>query len=167
MPEDGRLYEAIDGDLYVTPAPKPRHGRIAVNLLHALLRLLEEPGHGLLFTAPTGVEFPDTEEGVQPDILFIAKERLDIIGDDWISGAPDLVIEILSPSTAKRDRTLKLNLYQRQGVPEYWIVDPDTNTVEVWTTGSTGPVTYSERLPVRVGDTVVGEIDLANIFPPR
>lgn len=167
MPEDGRLYEAIGGDLYVTPAPKPRHGRIAVNLLHALLRLLEEPGHGLLFTAPTGVEFPDTEEGVQPDILFIAKERLDIIGENWISGAPDLVIEILSPSTAKRDRTLKLNLYQRQGVAEYWIVDPETETVEVWTAGVTEPATYTERLPVRAGAAAVGEIELADIFPPR
>jgi Uma2 family endonuclease len=167
MPEDGRLYEAIAGDVYVTPAPKPRHGRIAVNLLHALLRLLVEPRHGQLFTAPIGVEFPDSEEGVQPDILFIAKERLDIIGEDWIRGAPDLVIEILSPSTAKRDRTLKLNLYQRQGVAEYWIVDPETKTVEVWAAGATQPAKYSDRVPVRAGGAVVGEIEFADIFPPE
>ncbi len=166
MPEDGKRYEAIDGDLYVTPAPKPRHGRIAYELVQALHPLLVRPGHGCVFFAPIGVEFPDTEEGVQPDILFIANERLDIIGEDWIRGAPDLVIEILSPSTARRDRTLKLNLYQRQGVAEYWIVDPETKTVEVWVPGATEPATYADRLPVRLGDTGVGEIELADVFPP-
>ena len=167
MPEDGQLYEAIGGDLYVTPAPKPRHGRIAARLVHALYRLLEEPGHGEVLFAPIGVEFPDTEEGVQPDILFIARERLDIIGEDWIIGAPDLVIEILSPSTAKRDRTLKLNLYQRQGVAEYWIVDPETNSVEVWAAGAVQPATYTDRVPVHAGGNVVGEIELASVFPHR
>jgi Uma2 family endonuclease len=167
MPEDGKRYEAIDGDLYVTPAPKPRHGWIAYELVRALHPLLVRPGHGRVFFAPIGVEFPDTEEGVQPDILFIANERLDIIGEDWIRGAPDLVIEILSPSTAERDRTVKLKLYQRQGVGEYWIVDPETKTVEVWAAGSTRPATYTERVPVRSGGTVVGEIELADIFPPN
>jgi Uma2 family endonuclease len=164
MPEDGKRYEAIDGDLYVTPAPKPRHAWISYELVQALHRLLVEPGHGRVFYAPVGVEFPASEEGVQPDILFIAKDRLEIVGEDWTRGAPDLVIEILSPSTAERDRTVKLKLYQRQGVGEYWIVDPETKVVEVWTTGATKPLTYADRLPVRLGDTVVGAIDLADIF---
>jgi Uma2 family endonuclease len=167
MPEDGKRYEAIDGDLFVTPAPKPRHAWISYELVQTLHRLLVAPGHGRVFYAPIGVEFPDTEEGVQPDILFVAKERLDIVGEDWIRGAPDLVIEILSPSTAERDRTVKLKLYQRHGVGEYWIVDPETKTVEVWTAGATQANTFVDRVPVRAAGAVVGEIELADIFPPK
>ncbi len=89
------------------------------------------------------------------------------MGDDWIRGPPDLVIEILSPSTAERDRTVKLKLYQRQGVGESWIVDPDPETVEVWVAGATQLSTYTERVPVRAGGAVVGEIELAEIFPPE
>ncbi len=117
--------------------------------------------------APVGVEFPDTREGVQPDILFVSNERLDIVGDDWLRGAPDLVIEILSPSTAARDRTVKRKLYRRHGVAEYWIVDPERATVEVWNFGAdaTAPLVASDRLTVRVRGAVVGGIDLSRIFP--
>lgn len=86
MPEDGNRYEAIDGQLYVTPAPTVRHQRISRNLHVALMALLMEPGHGELLYAPVGVEFPETEEGVQPDLLFIRQERLGIVGEDWIRG---------------------------------------------------------------------------------
>ena len=124
-PEDGKRYEAMDGTLYVTPAPSVRHQWISSNLERQLDRLLVQPGHGLVFHAPIGVEFPDSEEGVQPDILFVSTARSEIIHDDWIRGAPDLVIEILSPATADRDHDLKRKLYQRHGIAEYWIVDLD------------------------------------------
>lgn len=166
MPEDGNRYEAIEGELYVTPPPKNLHQWVAVNLVDELLRLLVHPGHGFLLFAPIGVEFPETEEGVQPDILFVSKDRLHIVHEDWIRGAPDLVIEILSPSTAKRDRTVKRRLYDRQGVAEYWIVDPDARQIEIWrfAAGAVEPERYTDRVPVSLGDRVVGEIELARIF---
>jgi Uma2 family endonuclease len=168
MPEDGKLYEAIDGELYVTPAPKLRHQWISANLFAALLELLVEPGHGWLFAAPTGVEFPDTEEGVQPDLVFISRDRRERLTEAGISGPPDLVIEIGSPSTAKRDRTIKKKLYERQGVPQYWFVDSETDAVEVWdfATGAVEPARNTERLPVRQGGRDYGEIELSSVFPP-
>ena len=119
MPEDGNRYEAIGGELYVTAPPRVAHQQIAINLVDALLPLLQHRGHGQLFFAPIGVEFPDTQEGVQPDILFVSKERLDIVGEDWLRGVPDLVVEILSPSTAARDRNVKWKLYRHHGAGEY------------------------------------------------
>ncbi len=113
-----------------------------------------------------GVEFPDTREGVQPDLVFVSNERRGIIGDA-LRGAPDLVIEILSPSTAGRDRTLKLELYERQGVPEYWIVDPDEGLVDVWRFGrEPDHERFAETLPVRLGTERFGEIDLQAVFAP-
>jgi Uma2 family endonuclease len=172
LPDDGNRYEAIEGELYVTPAPSIRHQRIAKRLMLALHRLLEEPGHGELFFAPTGVEFPATEEGVQPDLLFVSNERKGILAEPWIQGAPDLVIEILSPTTARRDRGVKRKLYERQGVSEYWIVDPEAEAVEVWAfSGTPGEPRaaashrrLTDRLPVRLAGEVVGEIDLPEVF---
>jgi Uma2 family endonuclease len=168
MPEDGKLYEAIDGELYVTPAPTLRHQWISVNLTAALLKLLVEPGHGWLFAAPTGVEFPETEEGVQPDMVFISKDRRELLTKAGVSGAPDLVIEIGSPSTANRDRTIKKKLYERQGVPQYWFVDPEADVVELWdfAAGAVEPARYTARLPVRLHRRDHGEIELSSVFPP-
>ncbi|WP_420442693.1 Uma2 family endonuclease [Candidatus Palauibacter sp.] len=122
-------------------------------------------GRGVLLVAPVGVEFPDTREGVQPDLLFVSGERLGIIGDASLRGVPDLVVEILSPSTAGRDRTIKLELYERQGVPEYWIVDPDEGVVDVWRFGEEpSHERFSGTLPVRLGAEDVGVIDLEAMF---
>ena len=165
LPDDGNRYEAIEGELYVTAAPSLRHQRISRELFLALHRLLGVRGHGELFFAPTGVEFPATEEGVQPDLIFVSNERRGILTDPWIRGAPDLVVEILSPTTAGRDRGVKLKLYKRQGVEQYWIVDPEARAVEVWTFGDE-PFSerYTDCVPVRLKDETVGEIDLAEIF---
>ena len=169
MPEDGKRYEAIDGELYVTAAPLLRHQWIQGNLYVALRLLLEEPGHGWVLPAPTGVEFPETEEGVQPDILFVSTARKHTMVREGIRGAPDLIVEILSPSTANRDRTIKRKLYQRQGVPQYWLVDPETDSIEIWdfAAGAAQAARYDERLPVHLGGVDFGEIDLTNIFPPE
>ena len=167
MPDDGNRYEAIKGDLYVTPAPTPRHQILLLRLYDALRPLLAKPGGGVLLVAPVGVEFPDTREGVQPDLLFVSNERLGIIGDASVRGAPDLVIEILSPSTAGRDRTIKLELYERQGVREYWIVDPAENAVDVRRFGRESVhERFTETLPVRLGTEEVGSIDLEAVFAP-
>lgn len=167
-PDDGRRREAIAGELYVTAAPSSRHQRISAVLTAVLYPLLVREAGGWLFTAP-GVEFPATAEGVQPDLAFVSRDRGHIIEDPWIRGAPDLVAEILSPSTAERDRGLKLKLYRRQGVPEYWIVDPEAETVEVWDFRGEEPRCrrFTDFLPVRVGDETAGEIDLAEVFPPE
>ena len=165
LPDDGNRYEAIDGELCVTPAPSLRHQRILMRLTLALHRLLVESGHGELFFAPTGVEFPATEEGVQPDLLFVSNQRRGILADPWIRGAPDLVVEILSPTTAHRDRGVKRKLYDRQGVSVYWIVDPDARAVEVWTFGTEpGHGRFTDLLPVTRAGEQIGEIDLAEVF---
>ncbi len=190
MPDDGRRREAVEGELYVTAAPSFRHQRICHRLAVALDRLLEAPGHGVLASAPVGVEFPATGEGVQPDLVFVSRERRGIMADDWIRGAPDLVVEVLSPSTEERDRGVKRKLYRRQGVREYWIVDPREEAVDVWRFGgkargaadddaAEGPEPdvlgggepaepvhrrFTDRLPVRAGGDVVGDIDLEAVF---
>ena len=165
LPDDGKRREAIEGELYVTPAPSFRHQRISQRLEQALLELLERPGHGLVVHAPIGVAFPSTSEGVQPDIVCVSGARRGVICDEGIRGAPDLVIEILSPTTAHRDRGVKRKLYERQGVEQYWIVDPDTESVEIWTFGEGSAFErFTDRLPVRLGGTDLGPIDLAEVF---
>lgn len=166
MPEDGKRYEAIGGGMYVTPAPKTRHEWVTMSLVRELLPLLVIPGHGRLFTAPIGVEFVETGEGVQPDLVFVTTSRLKIVREDTIQGAPDLVVEILSPSTARRDRGIKHDLYRREGVAEYWIVDADARQVEVWSlaAGATEAERYTSDLPVRIRNQTFGTIDLAKVF---
>ena len=165
LPDDGNRYEAIAGELYVTPAPSVRHQRISKRLSLALHRILEQSGLGEVFSAPLGVRFPSTGEGVQPDLLFVSRDRRAIVATDELKGPPDLVVEILSPTTAGRDTGLKRLLYERQGVAEYWIVDPEAKTVDVWRFGS-DPRTerFVDALPVRLGTESVGEIDLARVF---
>jgi Uma2 family endonuclease len=166
MPEDGKRYEAIGGELYVTPPPRTPHQRVSGLLFGELLDLLDRTGHGRVYAAPIGVENPVTGEGVQPDILFVSRERLYIVHEDWIRGAPDLVIEIASPSTAQRDRTVKLDFYRRLAVPEYWVVDAQAEHVLAWpfATGTTEPELYTDRVAERVHGRIVGEIELAKIF---
>jgi Uma2 family endonuclease len=165
LPDDGNRYEAIAGDLYVTPAPSVRHQTIAGRLYADLIRLLADPGHGRVWFAPIGVRFPATEEGVQPDLVFVSDERRGIVAPDELKGAPDLVVEILSPTTTARDTGLKRVLYERQGVAEYWIIDPEADAVDVWRF-ETEPRTerFVDRLPVRLGDERLGEIDLTYVF---
>lgn len=130
-PDDQR-YELIEGDLIMTPLPVTRHQRISRKILIALDKYVTENDLGEVFDAPLDV-FLDNENIVQPDILFISKERLDIIGEKNIQGAPDIVIEIISESTAYRDLVQKKKLYARFGVKEYWIVIPEESSIEVYT----------------------------------
>jgi Uma2 family endonuclease len=129
-PDDGRRYELHGGELHMVPSPSVQHQRISRKLMLLLARFVDEYQHGEVFDAPLDVVFAE-DTFVQPDILFISHERRYIIGEQNISGAPDLVIEILSPSTEERDRGIKLQLYCRYGVREAWLVDPGERTVEV------------------------------------
>ena len=132
-PEDKR-YELLDGDLVVAPSPRIYHQDISLNLEHLLWTFIKEGSLGRVYHAPIDVVLSDTDV-VQPDILFVSNEGMDIITEDNVRGGPDLVIEILSPSTAERDRTFKRSLYARHGVREYWLVDPEAKSVEVLVLG--------------------------------
>ncbi len=165
MPDDGNRYEFIGGRLYMTPAPATRHQRVLMRLWSALLRILMDSGHGEVFSGPLMVEFPGTGDRVQPDLLFVSNERRAIIGEKQVLGAPDLVVEILSPSTAHRDRGIKLDLYARHGVAQYWIVDPVEDVVDVWRFGDEpGHERFSGEFPVRLGPERLGLIDLVEVF---
>jgi Uma2 family endonuclease len=130
LPED-RRYEIIDGELFLTPAPGTYHQRIEMKLLFLLFGHVREHDLGEVLPAPCDLVLSETDV-VQPDIFFIAKERREIVGEKYVSAAPDLVVEILSESTAKRDRGIKAKLYERTGVKELWIVDPWEKSVEIF-----------------------------------
>jgi Uma2 family endonuclease len=131
LPDDGKRYEIIDGELYMSTAPIPNHQFIVGNFLFALSSYLKIHPIGKVITAPLEVYFSRTNL-VQPDIVYISNERLNIIKPEQIKGAPDLVIEVLSPSTEKRDRTVKLKMYAKFGVQEYWMAKEKTATVEIF-----------------------------------
>ena len=129
-PADKR-YELLDGDLVMTPAPSLQHQRVQLRLGRRLAQFIEERVLGELFVAPCDVVLSDTDV-VQPDLLFVSREREHLLsGGDNVRGAPDLVIEILSPATADRDRGYKRALYASHGVAEYWLVDPAVKTIRV------------------------------------
>ena len=140
LPDDER-YELINGELIPMPSPKKIHQRLILDLSW-ILRRLEEMGLGELFIAPFDVILSRFNV-VQPDLFFVSGARAHIITEDNIRGAPDLVVEILSPSTADYDRTTKRNLYARHGVGEYWLIDPYAKTVTVLTLGANGYDTYA------------------------
>lgn len=165
MPDDGNRYESIGERLYMTPAPAIRHQRVLKRLQSALMRILEHPGHGEVFMAPCLVEFPGTSDRVQPDLFFVSNERRGIIMETVVLGAPDLVVEILSPSTAHRDRGIKRDLYARSGVREYWIADPIRDVVDIWRFGSDPEhECLAGELPVRLGGEQLGVIELGQVF---
>lgn len=129
---DEKRYELIDGELLMTPSQITNHQRISRRLEFILEKFITENKLGELFYAPYDVYF-DNANVVQPDILFISKDRLHIIGEKNVQGAPDLVIEIISENSAYRDMVLKKKLYAKFGVKEYWIVIPEGEEIEIYT----------------------------------
>lgn len=124
LPDDGKRYELLDGDLYMSPSPVTRHQVIVGNLFAVIREHVLRSGLGRVFIAPYDVVL-DEHNVVEPDVIFVSAERAAIVTEKNIQGVPDLLIEVLSPATAERDRRDKRNLYARAGVPWYWIVDPD------------------------------------------
>jgi len=131
LPGDKR-YELVEGDLFVVPAPNLNHQRILRRLGKALLEYVEQHELGEIFYAPCDVVL-SAENVVQPDLIFVSQERSGILTAANVQGPPDLGIEILSDATKQRDLSVKRKLYARYGVREYWIVDPDSKTIEVLT----------------------------------
>lgn len=129
---DGERYELIEAELIMNPSPVTYHQWISRKIEFELEKFVEEKKLGCVFDAPLDVYFDDTNL-LQPDILFIAKSRLDIIGEKNIQGAPDITIEILSEATAYKDLVKKKKIYAKFGVKEYWIVDPVERTIELYT----------------------------------
>ncbi len=131
LPDDGKRYEIIEGELHATPAPVPRHQQISRRIQYDLMTALEKKGLGQVFNAPIDVLF-DNRNIVQPDLVYIPAEDSSIIGDKNIEGVPYLAVEILSQHSRRRDVLVKSRLNARFGVPFYWIVDPDIDRIEVF-----------------------------------
>jgi Uma2 family endonuclease len=167
LPDDGRRYEIHDGVPSVTPAPGTAHQRISGSLFVALYVHVNARDLGEVFSAPTDVILSDTSI-VQLDIIFIARDRSNAISARGIEGAPTLAVEIVSPHSCSIDRQRKIELYARHGVPNYWIVDPETRTIESYVLAAGGyvlraravdPETFrSEPLPDL-------EVNLATLWP--
>mgnify|MGYP002629228980 CR=1 len=131
FPEDGKRHEIIDGEHYVTPSPNRRHQQLLGRLFLAFAEhLRDHPALGEVYFAPFDVVFSNWDV-VEPDLIFVAGNQRSILTDKNIVGAPALVVEILSPGTRKRDQQLKRRLFDRSGVQEYWMVDPDKDVVVV------------------------------------
>ena len=129
LPDDGQRYQLLEGELVMTPSPTRLHQHILREVEFRLLAYVKERGLGELYFAPLDVVLDD-HNVVQPDMLFIAHERSDLLQGERILGAPDLCVEILSSGTERIDRVRKLELYARFGVGHYWIVDPSARTIE-------------------------------------
>ena len=130
-----KRYQLLDGEMILAPSPNTRHQRIFRRLSKALADFVETNRVGEVFSAPYDVVLSD-HDVAQPDILFVSNSRSSIVTEANIQGAPDLVVEILSPGTATYDRGYKQALYSRHGVREYWLVDPEAETVEVLAEGA-------------------------------
>ena len=151
-PEDKR-YQLLDGELIMAPAPNEPHQRAHAELGTRLFMFVKQNDLGRVYFAPTDVVLSDTDV-VQPDLLFISKERLNIVTHANIQGAPDLVVEILSPSTSQYDNGYKRALYEQHGVKEYWMMGTDPVAVTVLLLGASGfevIATYGE------GDTLTSQ----------
>ncbi len=166
--EGGTRYEVIDSELAVTPAPTGAHQLVVAHLVRILGPFAHDHGLGVVIPSPIDVLFAEGDY-FEPDVVFMRKRRMHLIGDRGIEGPPDLVIEITSPSTAHRDRGVKLERYRHFGVPEYWIVDLDARVAEIHRLGDLhGPtlVDELERIrwtPVAGGPTL--ELTVSDVLP--
>jgi len=168
IPDDGKRHEIIDGIHYVSPAPRYIHQQIVVNLVRLLDSWVQAQKLGVVLVAPFDVLLSDYDI-VQPDVLFISNENRGILNEKNAKGAPDIAVEVLSPSNPNHDRELKLRRYERFGVKEYWIVDAQTEKVSVYRLVEER---YSKAVTLlnELGDTLTSthlpglEIELSDIF---
>ncbi|MBA2278699.1 MAG: Uma2 family endonuclease [Chloroflexia bacterium] len=131
-PDDGNRYEIIDGELIVSPAPNLDHQRLLGELFALVRGYVRQHRLGRVFLAPVDVRL-SAHDVVEPDLLFIRRERRDIYGSRrYVQGPPDLVVEIISPSSEKTDPGRKFDLYASSGVPEYWLMDPATRRFQLF-----------------------------------
>lgn len=151
LPDDGRRHELIDGDHYVTPSPNTRHQRLVIRLAGAFTtHLAAHPDQGEAFIAPFDVLFSEFDV-VEPDLLFVAADQSDIVTAKHVRGVPALVVEILSPGTRRVDEKIKYRLFERVGVREYWLVDPELDLVKVYRRAADGTLPRVAELSAEAG----------------
>jgi Uma2 family endonuclease len=149
-------YQLINGELIMSPSPLRAHQKL-IGRIHALmLGVCDDTQCGEVYIAPSDVYFDD-DNVVQPDIYFVAKENLKILSEYGVDGAPDLIIELLSPSNAYYDLRAKLQLYEKYGVKEYFIVDPEDNMVIAYTLAN-GKYKEAYREPYKIASIILGTI---------
>jgi Uma2 family endonuclease len=129
---DNAYYELINGVIMKKSAPTPQHQRISMKLSRIISNYLLENKKGELLASPVDL-FLDDRNAIQPDLVFVANDNQRIVTNDGIVGIPDLIVEIISPSSVMRDRVDKKNLYERLNVKEYWIIDPAYQDIEIYT----------------------------------
>lgn len=130
LPESNQFIELIHGEVIMSPTPVPRHQIVIAELIFMLKQLAKTHG-GTVIGAPMSV-YLDDENIPEPDVMWIARNSKCTIGEKYLIGAPDLVVEVFSPSTALRDKTDKFRLYEKYGVREYWMLDAVAEYIEVW-----------------------------------
>ena len=159
--------ELIDGELFVTPSPTPMHQDISGNLYTLFRNAVFESGRGRVYYAPLDVRLAENTI-VQPDLFVVLSDRHFFLTVSKVEGAPSLAVEIVSPSTSAYDRVTKRELYARYGVPEYWLVDPEAETITVFSDPQEGR--YHAELvtsDVTVSATIPGlSVDLKALFAP-
>ena len=170
IPDDGKMHELIDGVHYVTPSPKLSHQELVGRLHLAIGNFLSTRRHlGRLFLARLDVVMSD-HDVVEPDLLFVSGDQLDILTEANVQGAPALVIEVLSPSTRRRDEGIKRKLFDEKGVREYWLVDPKGRRVSVCRRGADGSFPIIANLEAASGDRLTTpllpqfELPMTNLF---
>lgn len=165
LPEDGRRHELLDGELVVTPAPRWAHQTVAQALFKRLDSYVEAHGLGDTYVTLADIVF-SPRRLVQPDVFVVPRDVDGKRFDSWDKMKELLlVIEVLSPSTARYDRVQKRAIYLEEGVPEYWIVDVDARCIERWRAGDNGPTIFDERIAWQPkSDISACEIDLADLF---
>jgi Uma2 family endonuclease len=156
LPDDGRRYEIIEEVLYVTAAPNFDHQYSVGEIFTALRTYVRENQLGIVISAPFEVYLPGVAQVVQPDVLSVASERVPQPGAVGLTGAPDLIVEVLSHATARTDRLVKFSAYERSGIREYWLVDPRTRSVEVYVLTEAG--TYEMAGQYTSGETVTSTV---------
>jgi Uma2 family endonuclease len=139
LPDDGKRYEILDGELFVTPSPSSQHQIILANLVEVLGGYVRQHRIGKVLFAPLDVIFADSSIA-QPDAIYLDAASMPLISRRGIEGGPPLVVEVLSPSTTRTDRSVKFSLYARYGVEFYWIVDPDARVLEAYRRAGEGYV---------------------------
>jgi len=166
LPNDRNRYEILEGELTVTPAPSTKHQSASANLFKLLSKHIDDRNLGKLFYAPIDLILDPTTI-LQPDLLFVLSARQHIITERAIEGVPDLVVEILSPTTSRVDRITKAQIYARHSVPAYWIVDLEQRVVEIYlleVDGYRQAATLQGRAPMFAPPFQELEIAAADVF---